>query len=138
MSAAFALDFSGPEAPCGFPRCILGAFHDGDHAFAKSKAIAWTYDRHCVVCGVPFTVLGAEVAEIFHTCGSQECLLHYARHEAPSLEVMCRCPQRSYPHQLAIHALVRQEAYNPKVRTRWPWSLTLSRREEPSTERNAA
>lgn len=135
--SAFALAPSGPPAPCGFPKCILDAFHEGDHDFAP-KEIQWTYDRHCVVCGVSFTALGADKSMVIHTCGSQECLLCYARRFSFDLPQLCSCPQRDYPHELAIHAQLRQESYNPKLKTLWPWSLALSRREEPSTERKAA
>lgn len=136
MSAAFALDYSGDPVPCDFRGCILEAWHDGEHNFApKPGPIQWTYDRHCVVCGVPFTVLGADKAQIFDTCGSEECLLHYARRNPSPVPLMCNCIQRPYAHDVAIHALLRTEAYNPKLRNRWPWSLCLSPRLEPSTER---
>lgn len=139
MSAAFTLDFSGPETPCDFPGCTRGSFHEGDHVLAsKPKPIAWSYDRHCVVCGVPFTVLNAEATQIFDTCGSQECLLHYARHSAGTAPQLCRCPQRRYAHELAIHFELRTESYNPKFKFRWPWSLCLSARLEPSCERKEA
>jgi|SRR5579862_2112951 len=139
MSAArqFTLAPSGPPAPCGFPKCILEAFHDGQHEFAP-REIQWTYDRHCLVCGVPFTVLGADTSMIFHTCGSQECLLHYARRFEFEVPLLCRCPQREYPHELSVHALIRHEWWRRELRDKWPWSLMASVREEPSTERKAA
>jgi predicted nucleic acid-binding Zn ribbon protein len=135
--SAFALDYSGDPVRCDFKGCILNAWHDGEHAFA-AKEIQWTYDRHCVVCGVPFTVIGADKAYPSDTCGSQECLLHFARRWTFTVSLMCRCPQRDYPHDLAIHSQLRQESYNPKLKMCWPWSLCLSMREEPSTERKAA
>lgn len=136
MSAAFALDFSGDPVPCDFPGCVLTAFHEGNHTPAEKKApIQWSYDRHCVVCGVPFTVLGAEAKQIFSTCGSQECILHFARHHATEAPLLCRCPQREFPHELTIHFELRTEAYNPKFKFVWPWSLCASARLEPSAER---
>ncbi len=73
MSAArqFSLEPTGPGVNCDFRGCILDAWHEGDHAFAP-KEIEWNYDRHCVVCGVPFTVFGADKSMIFDTCGSEE------------------------------------------------------------------
>lgn len=105
---------------------------------APKQAIEWTYDRHCVVCGVPFTVLGADRAMIFDTCGSQECLLHYARRFAFDVPLICRCPQREYPHELTVHSEIRAEWWSHKRNLCWPWSLMASRREEPGTERKAA
>jgi hypothetical protein len=137
MSAAFALDFSGPAVPCDFRGCILEAWHDGEHRFAP-REIQWTYDRHCVVCGVPFTVIGADKAMKFDTCGSAECLLHYSRRYSLEAPLVCRCPQRSYPHDLSIHGLIRSEWWNKELRSKWPWSLMASVREEPSTEKRAA
>ena len=138
MSAAkqFHLEPTGAPVPCEFPGCILYAWHDGDHAF-KADAIQWSYDRHCVVCGVPFTVLGADKSMIFDTCGSAECLLHYARRFGFAVPVMCHCPQRPYPHDLHVHALIRSEWWRKELRSQWPWSLMASVREEPSTERKA-
>lgn len=139
MSAAkqFALEPTGPRVNCDFRGCVLEAWHDGNHDFGP-QAIQWTYDRHCVVCGVPFTILGADKSYIADTCGSAECLLHYARRWTFAIPVLCRCPQWPYAHELAIHHDVRSESYNPKFKFRWPWSLCLSVREEPSTERKAA
>lgn len=138
MSAAFALDYSGDPVGCDYPKCILAAFHDGEHQFAPKKEIQWSYDRHCVVCGVPFTVMGADKAMIFDTCGSEACLLHYARRFGFEVPLVCRCPQRDYPHELAIHSLIRHEWWRKELREKWPWSLMASRREEPSTERSQA
>jgi hypothetical protein len=39
MSAAFTLDFSGPETPCDFPGCVLGSFHEGDHEFLSQQEL---------------------------------------------------------------------------------------------------
>jgi len=54
--------------------------------------------------------------------------------EAP---LMCSCPQRDYPHSLAVHALIRGEWFAHRQNLCWPWSLMRSQREEPSTERKA-
>lgn len=135
--SAFALDFSGPPVPCDFRGCVLEAWHDGEHQFAP-KEIQWSYDRHCVVCGVPFTVIGAERSFPAPTCGSPECLLHYSRRFGFEVPVLCRCPQRDYPHELSVHAELRSEWWAHKKNICWPWSLMLSLREEPSTERKVA
>jgi hypothetical protein len=138
MSAAFALDFSGDPVPCDYPGCVLDAFHEGDHVRApKPKPVAWSYDRHCVVCGVPFTVLGAEKKQIFDTCGSEACLLHYARHHASAAPLLCPCAQRPYPHEIGVHAKrseqpgVYLDYYDQPIRfaepgMRWPWSLRFA------------
>ena len=52
--------------------------------------------------------------------------------------LLCRCPQRDYPHELSVHSLIRHEWWKRELRTLWPWSLMASVREEPSTERSAA
>ncbi len=76
---------------------------------------------------------------VFETCGSEDCLLHFARHHLWDAPLMCGCPQREYPHEISIHSQLKHEAYNPKLRWQWPWSLVLSHREEPaSTERKVA
>lgn len=51
--------------------------------------------------------------------------------------LLCRCPQREYPHELSVHSLIRHEWWRKDLRNQWPWSLMQSRREEPSTERSA-
>jgi hypothetical protein len=139
MSAAFSLDYSGAPVPCDFRGCILEAWHDGEHQFPKPiNSIQWSYDRHCVVCGVPFTVISAAKCEPIHTCGEQACLLHYAQRYSFDAPLLCRCPQREHPHELSVHALIRSEWWKRELRTKWPWSLMASLREEPSTERKAA
>lgn len=52
------------------------------------------------------------------------------------LPVFCRCRQRTYPHVLGVHKLIRSECSAHKFT--WPWSLCLSEREELSTERERA
>ena len=51
------------------------------------------------------------------------------------LPLPCSCPQRSYTHDVGIHQFVRSESYNPRLKFRYPWSLCLSERVEPSTEK---
>lgn len=51
--------------------------------------------------------------------------------EAVEVEGRCPCPQRPYPHELSAHSQLRYEGN----RDRWPWSLMLSPRVEPSTDR---
>jgi hypothetical protein len=151
MSAAFALDFSGDPVPCDYPRCILEAFHDGQHKFPEPKpGLQFHYDRHCVVCGRPFTILGANGQEVFSTCGSPECVLHFASHGTANAPLLCRCPQRPYPHELSVHEKLRLESPgtyavygDESIRFAspgmcWPWSLKLSPRVEMSTERKFA
>lgn len=58
-----------------------------------------------------------------------------ASYEAP---LLCACPQRGYPHELSVHAAIRSEWWAYKKNLIWPWSLMLSLREEPSTERKVA
>ena len=52
--------------------------------------------------------------------------------------VLCRCPQREYPHELSVHELIRSEWFAHRKSPSWPWSLMMSVRVEPSTERKAA
>lgn len=76
--------------------------------------------------------------------------LGYEPYLAP---LLCTCPQRPTPHELSVHVRVRYEkpgtyfVWDGKQESlvefadsgmRWPWSLKLSVREEPSTERKAA
>ena len=139
---AFALEPTGPPVPCDFRGCTLEAWHEGEHEFAKPKP-KFSSDRvhTCKACGRKFVIYGegkeASLPVERETCGNQECILALARLEARFGEspLLCRCPQRSYPHELSIHQELRGESYNPKLRFRWPWSLMLSKRQEPSTER---
>lgn len=133
--AAFALEPTGPPpAPCGFPRCVLGAFHDGDHEFARAQRQINGPIYICRECGTRFVIYGEVVGVERQTCGSQDCILAASRREAATFPSNCRCPQRSYPHELSVHKYLRSEAYSPRLRWRWPWSLTLSKRLEPGTE----
>ena len=141
MSAAFALDFSGTPAPCSYPRCTLEAFHDGEHEIPRPK---FSQDRihSCVECGARFAIYGEADSPVDRRiCDKPECLLSLAKREARDADpfpLMCNCPQREYPHEIAVHTSLRYEALNPKLRYRWPWSLMLSPRVEPSTEREIA
>jgi hypothetical protein len=136
MSAAFQLDFTGPQTSCDYPGCIAGAYHEGEHTFApKKREVEFHYDRHCVVCGRAFMVLNAPTNYPAATCGSQECLQHYARHHAATIPVLCSCAQRPYAHELSVHDKLGGERpgvyfdyYDNAVRfaadgLRWPWSL---------------
>ena len=137
VEAPFALDYSGDPTPCDYPGCILESFHDGGHEFApKNPAVGKTREdiRRCKVCGAGFVVYGEVIFGQARTCSSG-CLLILAMQEASALSVSCNCAQRSYPHELRVHEELRGESYNPKFKCRWPWSLMLSRRVEPSTER---
>jgi hypothetical protein len=138
-SAGFRLEPSGPPTACDFPKCVLEAFHGGDHEIARPKPRTGPQPvLHCVVCGRGFIVYADLAYPTPRTCGSQECILHLARREAAPVPLLCPCPQRSYPHELAIHAQIASESFNPKLRFRYPWSLMLSQRVEPSTERKDA
>jgi hypothetical protein len=123
MSAAFALEPLGPPAPCGFPRCTLNAYHDGDHHLKPIERPINKPIYTCRECGARFVIYG-EIVEIERTsCGSQECILARARREVPEIPVLCRCRQRSYAHELGIHCAIRFES-NGIVR--WPWSLRFA------------
>lgn len=136
MSAALSLDFSGDPVPCGFPRCILDAFHDGDHVFYQTPTFAPDRIHVCIECGSRFVIYGeADSPSDRRICDKPECLLSLARREAVSVPMTCRCTQRSYAHELAVHGELKSESFNPKHRHNWPWSLMLSRRVEPSTEK---
>jgi hypothetical protein len=37
VSAAFQLDFTGPQTSCDYPGCKLNAFHEGEHEFATPE-----------------------------------------------------------------------------------------------------
>lgn len=142
MSAAFALSPSGPPAPCGYPKCTLEAFHEGDHQFEPAdKRVGFEFGAkgprhfHCVVCGREFLEYGDYAHPVSSVCDSPYCLAHYrVRRCGGASPLLCGCPQRPYAHELAIHTLLRGESFNPKLKYRWPWSLMLSRRVEPGTE----
>lgn len=87
----------------------------------------------CTECGVEFVVYGA-ISDI-EICESQECLLSWCRRESIPLVLMCSCSQRPYPHEISVHDRLRYESYDLELRYRWPWSLVISDRLEPSSER---
>jgi len=60
-----------------------------------------------------------------------------AEHKAETilLPLTCTCLQSPHPHDLSLHRKIRDEAYNPRRKREWPWSLCLSERVEESTER---
>lgn len=120
-SPAFALEPLGPPAPCGFPRCVLEAFHDGDHHLAPIERPVHQPIYTCRECGTRFVIYGKVLDIERRTCGKQKCLLAAARREAAnqSLPLNCRCSQRLYAHELTVHTFVRFESRA----MRWPWSL---------------
>lgn len=135
-AATFTLEPSGPPTGCDFPGCLAESFHAGDHVLAEPQAKPRPQPaHHCVVCGRGFILYGDPAYPIPRTCGSHECVLHLCRHEATPMPILCRCPQRSYAHELAVHTQIASESFNPKLRFRYPWSLMQSSRVEPSTER---
>lgn len=139
MSAAFALEASGRPAPCGFPKCTLEAFHDGDHLLAqkpdKRTDSPGPRHGHCIVCGCNFWVYGDHAHPMPRICDSHDCLIHLLSRESPAQQpLLCRCPQRPYPHELSVHKLLRRESFNPQRKYQWPWSLCLSDKVEMSAE----
>ena len=137
MSAAFTLDYSGPEVPCDFPGCTKHAFHEGDHEFLSQAELNERAAAAVTSYGVGTRSYNrsAEKREM-----DRQQQIATARYEAQSHEpievaLTCCCPQRSYPHELSIHFDLRSESYNPARRFRWPWALCLSERGEPSAER---
>lgn len=120
MSAAFTLDYTGPEVLCDYPRCILNAFHDGEHQFPSLERPQPKYIR----------LTRAEYSEWW--------MAHFSKPNSVEVPMLCCCAQRSYPHELIVHRELRSESYNPQNRFRWPWTLMFSKRAEPSTERSVA
>lgn len=48
--------------------------------------------------------------------------------ESVEMPLTCRCPQRSYPHEVSVHATLRTDwaAWGAgQDKNRWPWSLRL-------------
>lgn len=131
----FSLEYSGTPVPCDFPRCVLHAFHDGDHEFARAVPVAsGPHYFTCTECGGKFVVYGQRIPGQRNVCDSQECLLSMCRREAVKIPLLCACPQRPFPHELSVHQHLRSESYNPRLKYRWPWSLALSERLELSAE----
>src|SRR5262245_9971357 len=89
---AYSLAPSGPPAACAFPGCMPTAFHDGDHQVPPREAPPRPQKiYHCVVCGRGFVVYGEYFASELRTCGSPECVLHFAAQTAEPLSVLCPC-----------------------------------------------
>jgi len=138
VSAAFTLDYSGPQVRCDFPRCTLPSFHEGDHHLAPIQRTTQQPVYTCAECGTRFVIYGQHVMAERRTCGEPACILAAARRKNCEIPVACRCPQREYPHELTVHSELCYERHNPARRIRWPWSLMLSPHREPSTERGVA
>jgi hypothetical protein len=136
MGEQFTLISPGPNAPCGYPECKLDAFHEGDHELLAQASMLRGREFACCICSRRFVIYGE--TPLPRTCGEQQCILKLSIREADPLCLSCRCPQRPYAHELTIHEQLRPESYNPALRSRWPWSLARSGRQEPSTERMAA
>jgi len=133
---AFALEPTGPQVPCDFPGCVLDAFHDGDHMRQTAPAKETGYRFRCMICKTPMVAYGERKMYTADLCDSEECLRAWCLISGPlEIPVMCGCPQRPYAHDVSVHAEIRREAFNPQVRYSWPFSLMLSSRIEPSTER---
>ena len=149
MSAAFQLDFSGPQVPCNFPGCTLSAYHDGDHEFlsqaelnARAAAAVTSYG-----VGTKSYNASAEKREMERQRESATARYEEGPHKAVLVPLMCSCSQRPYPHELSVHTRIRSEKpgvytdfYDSVVRfasgeMRCPWSLCLGVRLEMSTER---
>jgi hypothetical protein len=117
--AAFALEPMGEPAPCGFPRCVLDAYHEGDHHLAPIERPSIQPVFVCRECKKKFVIYGKSVGVERLTCGSEECILSSCRREANKIPVACRCRQRSYAHDLSVHRAIKFES-GPM---RWPWTL---------------
>ena len=141
MSASFTLDYSGPATPCDFPGCTAGAFHEGEHQFLSQQEKNERLAAAVTSYGVGTRSYNRSPERLEVDRQRAEATARYesaAHHHEITLPIYCSCPQRPYPHELSIHSEIRQESFNPKLRTRWPWSLMQSSREEPSTERKEA
>lgn len=92
MSAAFALQPSGPPAPCSFPRCTRDAFHDGDHNIGpaaesqkndKRLAFPGPHYFRCAICGVKVVEYGDPAHPPSRICDELECALELSRRFPP-------------------------------------------------------
>lgn len=131
MSAAFSLDFSGPPVPCDYPHCVLDAYHEGDHQVGIEVV-----EKHFREAGVP--TKRNKDGDLLVQCSDATFDYLTGAHAAYLAPLLCCCPQRDYPHELSVHRDLRSEWWAHKRNLAWPWSLMLSRREEPSTERKTA
>lgn len=117
MSAAFALEASAPPLA------------------EKPKQDNLPRYGECIVCGAGFQFFADHAHPMPRTCGSRDCLMELLRRESPAQQpLLCRCPQRPFPHELSLHKLLRRESFNPRHRYKWPWSLCLSDQVEMSAE----
>lgn len=135
MSAAFTLDFSGPETPCDFPGCTGNAYHEGEHTLFVPPPPGRHFQRVCRYCHNAFYVEGGAQYLPHETCGSPDCVLRAAKRDPITIPVLCPCAQRPYPHELGVHTKLGAErpgAYlgfgDELIRfaakeMRWPWSL---------------
>jgi hypothetical protein len=140
MSAAFSLDFSGEPVPCDFPGCTLDSFHAGEHEFPSAQELNERAAAAVTSYGVDTRSYNrsAEKREIDRQREIATARYESVPHQAILAELRCPCPQRPFPHELSIHFGLRQEAYNPQFKFRWPWSLCASERLEPSAEKEVA
>lgn len=141
MSAAFQLQPTGDPAPCSYPHCIREAFHDGDHEFKTDKRVLFPLPDSDDAL---ISHYGAGTRSWNRSSAKAEMdrQIEHAKQRAalqPRQEYLaplaCECAQRPYPHELAVHAELKHESFNPRLRWRWPWVLMQSERVEPSTER---
>jgi len=148
MTSDFKLAATGPEVPCDFPGCTLDAFHDGNHEFAHAKSAVYAHENDERLAALAGSY-GLGTRSYNRSAGKRETDRQRAELAAKmergeikfkpfDVPLACACPQRDYPHDLSIHAELRAESYHPQRRFRWPWSLVLAERVEPSTERKAA
>lgn len=134
---------------CAFPGCILEDLHDGEHRLAPAppKPLSEQENRDRLAAAQTSYGIGTrsynrspQKKEIDRQCASATAkFLAVPKDEKPIPRewMMCRCPQRTYAHDLSVHRQLRPESNHPKIREnlRWPWSLVASSRVELSTER---
>lgn len=143
MSAAqlapFTLTPPIDQSRCGFPGCLGKAFHEGEHEFAKAEIPqpASGSPQHGWMTHSWLNSTEHRQTESAREIATQQFLAQHKPQEI-LIPLACSCAQRRYPHELAVHTKLRSESFNPEFRNRWPWSLMLSSRVEPSTEREAA
>lgn len=121
MSAAFQLDFSGPQTLCDFPGCVLYSFHDGEHQFmsAEEKNERLTAAVTSYGVGTRSYNRSAEKKELDRQRAEATARYEASQHREIEVPVSCTCPQRPYPHELSIHRAIKFESRE----ARWPWSL---------------
>jgi hypothetical protein len=137
MSAAFTLDFSGPETPCDFPGCRLSSFHEGDHEFLSQRELNERAAAAVTSYGVGTTSYNSSAEKREMERQKEIATARYLSmpHREILQPVTCPCAQRPYPHELGVHTKVGAERpgaylgygdelirFAPKG-MRWPWSL---------------